>query len=409
MIDNLLEFSFTISKYSISSFGTGIIAFFMLLVSLIFYYFIEKDEVLPYTMSIELAMFLYMFSYGFGVSSMIEANVIFWFRCMYVNITLLMIVSLYTVTFLAERSIKLLKTMITIMGGIIIFIICFTDGVITNEVEYLFHLTAVKGPLFSIFMIFHLIGVITTVVLIFWDMLMKKPNLRDIWSIYLGILFFLIYMYYSGYTSVYLELFRAKLAVNVLFYALMIIIFFYTRIRNNIRQKESLFNSYVYDSLTKVYSRNYFFELLKKDMHTNQSQLFIGMIDMNKFKYVNDKFGHLVGDEVLVKMGELLKGMHHHINSGRIGGDEFMIYSSKIREEELLTEIKNIMNQLKQYVKERGFDKSIADFGMSFGYAKYNNDMEYSDLISLCDEAMYNSKSSGNYCITKYSHELFSV
>lgn len=402
MIENILELNFTVSRYAFSSFGTGIIAFFMFLVSLIFYFLIEKDEVLPYTMSIEITMCLYMFSYGFGTSSLQVANVVFWFRLMYINITLLMIVSLYTVSYLADKPMKLVKLLVSSFGIVIIFMFTFTNTLVTNEVEYIFHLTPTKGHLFWVYMIFSLSGIIIIVSTIIAEIFKRKETLKEIWPVYIGILFFLLHMYYSGLTSVYLKLFRARLSINILFYAFMIIIFFYTRIRNNIRNREQLFNRYIYDNLTKVYSRNYFYELLKKDLQSNRNTIIIGMIDMNKFKYINDTFGHLVGDEVLIKVGSLLMDMDQHIKVGRIGGDEFLVYTTKSSEEKLTSEINEVMKLLNDYITQRGLNKNNTKLGMSFGYTIHNNQMDYNELISSCDEAMYLAKAGCNYTITKF-------
>ena len=58
-------------------------------------------------------------------------------------------------------------------------------------------------------------------------------------------------------------------------------------------------------------------------------------IDINNFKYVNDNYGHTIGDEILIKFSQIPKT---HINSsnlyGRLGGDEFLVLLDNCKEDE---------------------------------------------------------------------------
>ena len=89
------------------------------------------------------------------------------------------------------------------------------------------------------------------------------------------------------------------------------------------------------DALTGVYNRRYFYEYITK--HKN-SPMTILYIDLDRFKEVNDTFGHARGDDVLKKTAEYLKEIFHNDIVARIGGDEFTVLhigqcdSSKLEE-----------------------------------------------------------------------------
>lgn len=406
MNDIIINQTFVISKYAFSSFATGILALFLFIVSVIYYNYVEKDKVLLYTMSLEISMFLYMFSYGFGVSAMSDDKVVFWFKFMYIGITSLMVSSLFTADFLTRISYKKSKYLLATFGMLFIILIAYSDLILSDEVVRIFHDTPEKGRFFLGYVLYNFIGVVFILSVVIREVLYsykhEKDKFSETWPIFLGLSLFLLHMMLSGVFSVYLQLFRARLSFNILIFALMIIIFFYKRIKKNITSKEKLFNEYVRDQITGLYTRNYFFELLKKDLKHNFNQnLLIGMIDMNKFKSINDRFGHLVGDEVLKQMGNLLNQMHEDVTVGRIGGDEFLLYSKHLKEGRLLDEIKKVMDAFKIYVDKREIDPDGIGVGISFGYSTYDRKMNYMDFSAACDEAMYLAKSKGNYCIEK--------
>lgn len=82
-----------------------------------------------------------------------------------------------------------------------------------------------------------------------------------------------------------------------------------------------------YDILTKLHNRNYF-ELKLRNKLDNKS-VYITIIDINNLKTVNDKNGHLAGDNIII---ELAKNLSNYFKNGcdicRLGGDEFVLISN---------------------------------------------------------------------------------
>lgn len=80
-----------------------------------------------------------------------------------------------------------------------------------------------------------------------------------------------------------------------------------------------------FDSLTKLHNRN-FYEKQERLLNTLYDKP-IGIIicDLDNLKYINDSFGHMYGDKLLIQFGNLLKNILHSETVARYGGDEFVI------------------------------------------------------------------------------------
>lgn len=163
----------------------------------------------------------------------------------------------------------------------------------------------------------------------------------------------------------------------------------------------------VLDSLTKVISRKHTISYIE-NLITNKVPFAMGMIDLDNFKLINDNYGHTTGDEVLAKLGELLKNYVSNKGIvGRFGGDEFIII--------YLGE--NSYNKIYDFIKEMyGDDKVVRrTYCLSstepfitgtVGIAAYPNDAEqYDDLFKKMDKALYRGKLKGRNCYIVYVDE----
>jgi diguanylate cyclase (GGDEF)-like protein len=125
-----------------------------------------------------------------------------------------------------------------------------------------------------------------------------------------------------------------------------------------------------------------------------QKSAMVVMIDLDNFKKVNDKYGHLGGDKVLVSLGQLL------INSvrdtdyvGRYGGEEFMVVFSDTNPQIIESKMNKILTaflQINYTVAEQSFNCSF-----SAGVASSANHGKLSELISSADTALYKAKKLG--------------
>ena len=143
-----------------------------------------------------------------------------------------------------------------------------------------------------------------------------------------------------------------------------------------------------FDALTKLYTRSSY-RLYIKHLIEEQHDFGILFIDLNDFKKINDKYGHQVGDEVLIEFSLLLrKVFHKHQVISRLGGDEFIIVIENYGQP-----IENYLNLLNHLVKSSHL-KIINDLTFSYGFQKHEKKMTSDDIFAKADQKMYLQKQS---------------
>ncbi len=158
------------------------------------------------------------------------------------------------------------------------------------------------------------------------------------------------------------------------------------------REEEILFRAR-YDEITKVANRKYFNEVVENTC-ANQDKYPIGylMADINGLKLTNDVFGHIKGDELIVKIANALKqSCRSNDLAARIGGDEFAILFTNTDERTM----ESVMERIRQKLYNEPYD--TVKPSVALGYAiKYSKDegVEFSEIIRLADERMYANKAS---------------
>jgi len=148
------------------------------------------------------------------------------------------------------------------------------------------------------------------------------------------------------------------------------------------------------DPMTRVYNRYCLEELLTKEMSRSEryAKVFaLIVVDLDKFKEINDRFGHLMGDFVLAEVGNILRSCVRGSDIIiRYGGDEFVLVLS---ETDLLgSEV--VVNRIHKKVKEWGATNRVARFELSVstGIAIFAEGKKVTDLIAEADQAMYAMK-----------------
>ncbi|MGD1821510.1 MAG: GGDEF domain-containing protein [Pleomorphochaeta sp.] len=136
--------------------------------------------------------------------------------------------------------------------------------------------------------------------------------------------------------------------------------------------------------------------------------VYLSVLDLDNFKALNDIYGHLIGDEVLVDVAKFIK---KYINSeevaSRFGGDEFVIAFCNRSEDEVITILENIKKDIKnisEKYKEANFSVSV---GLSFGVGKgAGGSTTYKDLMMNADKALYHVKKNGKGAIHVFSEDV---
>ena len=157
------------------------------------------------------------------------------------------------------------------------------------------------------------------------------------------------------------------------------------------------------DDLTKLYNVRYFYSQL--DVEVDRSNryghpLTLLLMDIDHFKQYNDTFGHLEGDKVLIRFGELVRYCLRVIDSAyRYGGEEFTIILPETTGDEAMnvadrirkvTEVEKMMPQAEKPV-------SIT---VSIGVTQYRKDEKLPTFVQRADKAMYMSKQNGRNRVT---------
>jgi len=116
------------------------------------------------------------------------------------------------------------------------------------------------------------------------------------------------------------------------------------------------------------------------------------MFDIDKFKEINDEYGHLIGDRILIRMTELIKTETREIDSfARYGGDEFMI----INPETKLKDAVKLAERLRKRIENEDFDE-VEKATCSFGVAELKAEDDIDSLLKRVDDYLYKAKEKRN-------------
>lgn len=151
----------------------------------------------------------------------------------------------------------------------------------------------------------------------------------------------------------------------------------------------------LYDPLTQLPNRSYFYQRATQAL-TRNSDIGVVYIDLNRFKEINDRYGHAIGDKVLYAAAQrLLNTVRSHDTVARIGGDEFVIMLERIQTPQAAQAIAEKIVQA--FAQPIHIDELKVPFqiGTSIGIAlskTHGNNLEL--LLQLADNAMYQAKKS---------------
>ncbi|EKD27174.1 MAG: response regulator receiver protein [uncultured bacterium] len=163
------------------------------------------------------------------------------------------------------------------------------------------------------------------------------------------------------------------------------------------------------DPLTKLLNRSAFSEAYERALAYSQrskQKITIVMIDLDYFKSVNDTFGHAMGDEVLVKVSEILRECIRKSDIiGRWGGEEFIILLPNTSEDAA----KKVMEKtLETFRKNKFFVPGGASFSMTFsaGLVEINSSQTLEESAARADSMLYKAKLAGRNRIITSKEEL---
>lgn len=171
----------------------------------------------------------------------------------------------------------------------------------------------------------------------------------------------------------------------------------------HIEKAHLLNNLLMRDGLTRLLTHAAFEErahAVLAEYQRNSDQLFAFiMIDLDHFKAVNDRFGHLVGDNVLISLAALLRQRLRSSDIiGRYGGEEFAIIIESLEEREVLRLVKRLLEEFST-IKHMSVDGSVFNVQFSAGIAMLEPGMTLDSWKQAADNALYEAKRAGRNCV----------
>ncbi len=148
------------------------------------------------------------------------------------------------------------------------------------------------------------------------------------------------------------------------------------------------------DQLTKIKNRIALDDFLSKEKYKFDryyTECSVILVDVDHFKIVNDQFGHLVGDKVLIEIAGLLKdNIRKSDVVGRWGGEEFLIICPNTNIEQAKTVAESIRNKISNYVF-----LMVGHQTASFGVSTLEKNSDLAVVLDAADKALYKAKALG--------------
>ncbi|AII15585.1 hypothetical protein (GGDEF domain) (plasmid) [Campylobacter iguaniorum] len=147
--------------------------------------------------------------------------------------------------------------------------------------------------------------------------------------------------------------------------------------------------------LTRAFTRATYDQEVEKYFNENKDTLALAFIDADKFKSINDTYGHHTGDEVLKHMVDTMFKATRD-NDGRVyryGGEEFLILFPKIQKEEFEAQLEKLRSQIEQ--SSLSIDGKDIKYTISIGAGLAKDYSNVKELAKKVDEAVYKAKEQG--------------
>jgi diguanylate cyclase (GGDEF)-like protein len=171
------------------------------------------------------------------------------------------------------------------------------------------------------------------------------------------------------------------------------------QVENKLQKSEKKYKELsITDDLTQLYNSRYFYSKLEEEIDRSvryKHPLSLLLIDIDNFKALNDRYGHLEGDKVLSMSGTIIKDCLRKTDSAyRYGGEEFTVILPEIGFEAAL----NVAERIRQQISTHKFS-SVSNHALhitvSIGACRLEPGEEMKALVKRADKAMYVAKQEG--------------
>ncbi|WP_165973940.1 GGDEF domain-containing protein [Marinitoga lauensis] len=148
-----------------------------------------------------------------------------------------------------------------------------------------------------------------------------------------------------------------------------------------------------------MYNRRYFNEKFLEDFKfAYREKLYVNfaLIDIDHFKRINDKYGHIAGDYCLEELSKIFRKHFHRVTDKiyRYGGEEFVIYYLSKKTEKFKEKLEELRKDVEE--TEIFYENKIVKFTISIGaISKIPEDIDYIKFIKIADNNLYKAKETG--------------
>ena len=173
-------------------------------------------------------------------------------------------------------------------------------------------------------------------------------------------------------------------------------------LRNAERYNEAKDRAFI-DDVTEIYNVRYLLQTTDREIHRAErygNPLTVLFLDIDRFKLVNDQYGHLVGSRALRRLSEVLLTCIRQIDTlARYGGDEFTILLPDTPHDAAFEIAERIRKLVEQTLFEAGRDTPF-HLSISIGVGTFpQHGRDRTSLLDVADKAMYRAKSLGRNCV----------
>ena len=162
------------------------------------------------------------------------------------------------------------------------------------------------------------------------------------------------------------------------------------------------------DALTKIYNKETTRNLIESYLMSAESKVVMNAmiaVDVDNFKGVNDDFGHLFGDKVIVELASSLKSIFRESDIvGRFGGDEFTVYLKNVPSSAFVIERSKAI--IESFSRQYKNEHKVQNISASVGIALHKGEATSFDVLyKRADVALYHAKNSGKSLIHMYEED----
>ena len=168
-----------------------------------------------------------------------------------------------------------------------------------------------------------------------------------------------------------------------------ITIFLYTFVRYVVKLEKRIMLESRTDKLTQVANRYGLMDYI--NAMNNKGDYYLSIFDIDDFKVVNDEYGHICGDHMLVEVAEIAKNNSSDDFVSRFGGEEFIVITKV--DDNAVNKLEDIRRKIEEHIFK--FEDKSIHATITIGVSKYDEGMSVDDWIMRADKRLYEGKTSG--------------